>query len=140
MDIDELTEQFEVAEFDYKSQPDTVYFLVDDKEVVYVGRTRHLTKRSEEHKNGHTNRYNNRAHKMIFDKVYYIRRIWDSGDAGIIERAFIELLQPKYNVQHRSYVRTVRRVTRGVVELIPGDKTRCLKTIQFELSHSKPVG
>lgn len=64
--------------------PPGVYFLCQDKNIVYVGQTGNLGSRLAQH-----------LQDKIFDKVYFI----PTEDYGRVEAEYIRKLKPKYNKQ-----------------------------------------
>ena len=64
--------------------PTCVYFLIDKTEIVYVGKSTNLATRIQQHKNA-----------KEFDRVLYLPI--EENRLDVIERYFIETLEPKYN-------------------------------------------
>jgi len=70
-----------------------IYFLVKEKEVVYVGQSSFLISRISDHlKNT----------EMIFDS-YYFKEVYprDVSRINDIEKFYIKTIKPKYNIQHK---------------------------------------
>jgi len=73
-----------------------VYFLVDNKEVVYVGQAINLYRRIMEHKD------------KIFDDVYYFET--DNTELNVVEEYFIIAMNPKYNKTLKVKIKTNERM------------------------------
>lgn len=76
-----------------------LYVLTNQqKEILYVGKSKDLQTRLKSHAAGHTNT------KEVAEEFEYVALLYQDDpyvymeDSGLIERALIELLQPKYNV------------------------------------------
>jgi hypothetical protein len=66
-----------------------VYLLVHNKEIVYVGKSSY---------SGYTRRIKSHMKDKIFDEVYVAQVTDIEQEVFTVERSFISLLQPKYNI------------------------------------------
>ncbi len=71
-----------------------IYFLFYNNELLYIGETTKLLDRLYTHKCGYKNRI-----KINFNQFSIIN--CDKSKLDILEKKYIELLKPKYNVQHQ---------------------------------------
>ena len=108
---------------------ESIYFLLDGDEIVYVGRSRRVMKRTLiDHQ--HTDK--------TYDRVFILPRIWASGDAEIIESNLILLINPKYN-QRINIGRFKHDKSVYTKKYLAMDFETRLKTIRFEIDNSLPV-
>jgi len=76
----------------YVGYPPCVYFLVLRGDVVYVGKTRNIPVRVQQHRNGDQN-----TTKKEFDSVYFLE-VGEGKDLTDVENYFIHKLRPKHNI------------------------------------------
>ena len=86
-----------------------VYFLFNDIELIYIGQTRNLKKRIDNHKhmlNPGVYLGDNKIVQDAFDRVYYLR-VDDRTERRVIEKKYQTMYEPKLNWNYYERVPTV---------------------------------